>query len=88
MCVCVCVCVCVTVCVCVSVCLCVRARVCIRVRVCDGNMKAMSTLKSTPVPNLTASIDRVLLNGNMSSIFGHGGFSAGSAPACAFRPGL
>ena len=57
------------VCLCVSVCLCVcarvlvcsrlRARVCIRVRVCDGNMKAMSTLKSAPVPNLTASIDRV-----------------------------
>ena len=79
---------CVCVCARVHVCSRLRARVCIRVRVCDCNMKAMSTLKSTPVPNLTASIDRVLLNGNMSSIFGHGGFSAGSAPACAFRPGL
>ena len=81
-------CVCLCVCARVHVCSRFRARVCIRVRVCDCNMKAMSTLKSTPVPNLTASIDRVLLNGNMSSIFGHGGFSAGSAPACAFRPGL
>ena len=81
-------CVCLCVCARVHVCSRLRARVCIRVRVCDCNMKAMSTLKSTPVPNLTASIDRVLLNGNMSSIFGHGGFSAGSAPACAFRPGL
>ena len=81
-------CVCLCVCARVHVCSRFRARVCIRVRVCDCNMKAMSTLKSTPVPNLTASIDRVFLNGNMSSIFGHGGFSAGSAPACAFRPGL
>ena len=73
--VCECVCVCLCVCARVHVCSSLRARVCIRVRVCDCNMKAMSTLKSTPVPNLTASIDRVLLNGNMSSIFGHSGVS-------------
>ena len=50
------------VCLCVSVCLCVCARVlvCSRLRagVCiPDRMKAMSTLKSAPVPNLTASID-------------------------------
>ena len=50
------------VCLCVSVCLCVCAHVlvCSRLRagVCiPDRMKAMSTLKSAPVPNLTASID-------------------------------
>ena len=52
------------VCLCVSVCLyvCARVLVCSRLRagVCiPDRMKAMSTLKSAPVPNLTASIDRV-----------------------------
>ena len=63
-------CVCLCVCARVHVCSRFRARVCIRVRVCDCNMKAMSTLKSTPVPNLTASIDRVLFLDTVGSALG------------------
>ena len=55
------------VCVFVCVCVCARARMCVHIRVrayvltvaCDdSNIEAVSTPKSTPVPNLTASIDR------------------------------